>query len=191
MVDKESFTNKYCQGNAFLGGVKAVIIDSGCAFLCVGTQSHHKDSWDLSFFVSISPRIPLVPSVSEQTCPGSHIQTNIMSSEPMKEMLSLPPLQFLCHFWYIPHYWARPFCIITSCPDLTCPSKSWIDLILPQGPMPSLPFSASASPLYLMFLCMIHVPTTDPTRVSVSEWQDLSILDLYTPVTTSYILAAQ
>jgi len=57
--------------------------------------------------------------------------------------------------------------------------------------MPSLPFSASASPLHLMFLCMTHVPSTDPTRVSVSEWQDLSLLDLHSPVTTSYTLAVQ
>ena len=42
-----------------------------------------------------------------------------------------------------------------------------------------------------MFLCMTRVPTTDPTRVSVSEWQDLSLLGLHTPVTTSYTLAAQ
>ena len=53
--------------------------------------------------MSISPWIPLVPSVSEQTQPGSRIQTNIVSSEsmppePMKEMLYPFPL---CNFYAI------------------------------------------------------------------------------------------
>lgn len=49
MVDKESFTNKYCQGNAFLGGEKTVIIDLGVHSF-VSEPNHIKKTPETSAF---------------------------------------------------------------------------------------------------------------------------------------------
>lgn len=49
MVDKESFTNKYCQGNAFLGGEETVIIDLGVHSF-VSEPNHIKKTPETSAF---------------------------------------------------------------------------------------------------------------------------------------------
>lgn len=42
----------------------------------------------------------------------------------LRYLVSLPPLGLLCF-----PTWAHPLCIVTSCPDPTCASKSWVDLV--------------------------------------------------------------
>lgn len=92
-------------------------------------------------------------------------------------------------------HWAHLFCIVISCADLTSPSKSWRDLILPLKPHAPSPFFALASPFHLCSCVWACLQLQWcfcwclPPPNWIFEWQSLSLLDFYTSIKTLYILA--
>lgn len=153
-------------------------------------QKKKQDSWDLGFFISSSFTVPisspnlrtdlfLVPHISQYHKLRVHASwAQERNSAPSPSVIAGPTSYSL-------HHQPHPFCMITFCPDLTCPSEFWIDLILPKDMMPSLPFSASASPLCL-YLFVWYMSSSE--FLNGRFWASLIFIP---PITTLHTLVAQ
>lgn len=206
MVYKEYFANKYCQGNAILGGGKPVTIDSGLvhghAFSCIRSPSGQEDPWDTSSLKSSSlmlpscspsfpegekgpksPRVPHTNQLHELRVHASWAHERDFSS-PFWSCCILHPLgsPFLHS-----HFLLRPYLSFKVLERSHSPSRPCV---------PS-PFSAPASPLHLCLYVWPHLPLewcfcwclSPPDQIY--EWQGLSLLDFYTSTKTLYTLAVQ
>lgn len=88
----------------------------------------------------------LSPNHAKKTRKSS---ASFLSSSP-----TLPPVGLLCPFSYILHPLGSPFLHSPlPAPDPICPSKCWIDLLLPQGLEPSLPSPDSCGTCPLLAWC--------------------------------------
>lgn len=164
------------------------------AFPGVRVQSSQEDSWDLVkpqlLSWAANPCFSLAPYLSLQTA-GPRAPYPHQFHALRAHTFLLRPEGLPCPFPYIRHPGDHPFCRQSSCPSPTCPPKPWLDLMVPQGLLPSLPPPASASPLYsCVFVWHVSPVRVGLLSISPPECEFMSLLGFYTPIETLGICAS-
>lgn len=115
--------------------------------------------------------------------PNHAKKTRETSASFLSSSSTLPPVGLLCPFPNMLHPLGSPFLHSPLlAPDPTCPSKCWIDLILPQGLVPSLPSPDSYGTCLLWERCF-HLSLSLPQCEFMCGRVSVSLVFIYTPPT--------